>query len=127
MSVAKARSLRKAMTSQEVKLWLRLRALRPQGLHFRRQVPRGRYVVDFACLRSMVAVEVDGFQHGLEAGQATDAARDLYLGELGFLVLRFWNHEIDRQMDSVVETIFARASGRIGEMVRHRANHAKHE
>jgi very-short-patch-repair endonuclease len=122
MSVPKARSLRKAMTPQEVKLWLRLRQLRPQGLHFRRQVPRGRYVLDFACLRSLVAVEVDGFQHGLEAGRMRDVERDCFLGDLGFVVLRFWNHEIDHEFDGVVDTIFARASERIGQMVRHRSS-----
>jgi very-short-patch-repair endonuclease len=32
--VARARALRKTMTPQEVKLWVHLRKLRPEGLHF---------------------------------------------------------------------------------------------
>ena len=125
MSIPAARSLRKAMTPQEVKLWLRLRVLRPQGLHFRRQVPRGRYVLDFACLRSLVAIEVDGFQHGLETGRARDIERDRFLSDLGFAVLRFWNHEIDRELDGVVDTIFACARERLGQMVRRRSSLAE--
>jgi very-short-patch-repair endonuclease len=60
-----ARALRKRMTPQEAKLWVALRTLRPAGFHFRRQVPIGPYVVDFACLKHRLIVEVDGGQHGL--------------------------------------------------------------
>ena len=35
--ISVARTLRKRMTPQEVKLWVKLRALRPAGFHFRRQ------------------------------------------------------------------------------------------
>jgi very-short-patch-repair endonuclease len=116
MSLENARALRKSMTPQEVKLWLRLRALRPQGLHFRRQVPRGKYVLDFACLRSMLVVEVDGSQHGLGPCRASDELRDRFLSDLGFETLRFWNREVDREIESVVETIFARANERRGKI-----------
>ena len=102
------------MTPEEARLWLRLRALRPQGFHFRRQVPRGRYVLDFACLDSMLAIELDGFQHGLDDGARRDAARDCFLAQLGFHVLRFWNHEVREDIDAVVETIFHYAAARKG-------------
>ena len=36
MTTARARELRKSMTRQEVKLWMRLRELRALGFHFRR-------------------------------------------------------------------------------------------
>jgi hypothetical protein len=44
-----ARKLRKAMTRQEVKLWVKLRELRALGHHFRRQSPLVNYIVDFEC------------------------------------------------------------------------------
>jgi very-short-patch-repair endonuclease len=94
-----ARTLRRSMTSQEVKLWVRLRELRRQGYHFRRQAPRGRYILDFTCLRSRLVVEVDGAQHGFDAHAARDATRDGYFTERGFRTLRFWNNEIDRNLD----------------------------
>src|SRR4051812_7940474 len=51
MADERARELRRSMTPREVKLWLHLRQLRAQGYHFRRQAPRGRYILDFVCLR----------------------------------------------------------------------------
>ena len=45
MSVQRARQLRKVMSAPEAKLWNGLRALRPLGHHFRRQVPLGRYIL----------------------------------------------------------------------------------
>ncbi len=112
MANERARTLRKTMTPQEVKLWIGLRALRPQNLHFRRQVPLQGMIVDFACLRARLVVEVDGEQHGLPSGLAADERRDAALAETGYRVLRFWNHEVDRGRDDVVETIVRAASER---------------
>jgi very-short-patch-repair endonuclease len=105
MADARARALRKCMTPQEVKLWQRLRTLRPLGFHFRRQAPRKGFIVDFACLRHRLIVEVDGGQHGLDDGLGRDAERDRRLAAAGFRVMRFWNSDIDGNLDGVVETI----------------------
>ena len=109
MANERARTLRKAMTPQEVKLWGHLRRLPPQGFHFRRQAPLEGYILDFVCFKQRLIVEVDGSQHGEEAGLAHDAKRDTHFALLGFLTLRFWNPEIDENLDDVVETIIARA------------------
>ncbi len=109
MANERARALRKAMTPQEVKLWVHLRRLHPQGLHFRRQAPLEGYLLDFVCFKHRLIVEVDGSQHGEATGLAHDAKRDAHFASLGFLTLRFWNPEIDENLDGVVETIIARA------------------
>ena len=106
---ALARALRGRATPQERKLWQQLRALRRTGLHFRRQVPVGPFVVDFACLKERIIVEVDGGQHSRDAKAARDAGRDAALHALGFRVRRFWNAEIDTNLDGVIETILAMA------------------
>ena len=111
--VARARKLRKTMTPQEVRLWLRLRALRPQGLYFRRQAPVDGYILDFVCFKSRLIVECDGSQHGMPENQAHDACRDTHFANAGFLTLRFWNHEITENINAVADTIFARAKPRI--------------
>lgn len=67
------------MTPQEVKLWARLRAMRTEGHHFRRQSPLGPYVVDFECRKAKLVIEVDGSQHGSDFGLARDAERDRLL------------------------------------------------
>lgn len=107
-----ARELRKRMTPQEVKLWVHLRALKEQGLHFRRQVPREGCIVDFACLKSKLVIEIDGAQHGEPGHLRRDAERDARLATSGFKVLRFWNHEVNENLDAVVETIFRHADER---------------
>jgi very-short-patch-repair endonuclease len=104
-TVAQARALRKRLTPQEARLWQALRQLRQQGLHFRRQVPIERFVVDFACLRKLLIIEVDGAGHSLAGKQQADAVRDHRLAELGFEILRFQNSEINNAVDDVVETI----------------------
>ncbi len=109
MANEKARALRKAMTPQEVKLWLHLRQLRPQGFHFRRQAPLEGYILDFVCFKHRLIIEVDGSQHGEDIGLAHDARRDAHFAALGFRTLRFWNHEVDANLDGVVETVIARA------------------
>ncbi|MGO9006164.1 MAG: endonuclease domain-containing protein [Beijerinckiaceae bacterium] len=106
-----ARRLRKTMTPQEVKLWVHLRALREQGFHFRRQVPREGYIVDFACLRSKLIIEIDGAQHGLEPNVSKDAKRDERLAAAGFKVLRFWNTDVNENLESIIETIYREAEG----------------
>jgi very-short-patch-repair endonuclease len=95
------------MTPQEVKLWVHLRSWRSRGCHFRRQVPKGRAIVDFACLKHRVVIEVDGGQHNSGEHARRDAARDALLNEDGFRVLRFWNNDVDGNLAGVLETIDA--------------------
>ncbi|MFM9975797.1 MAG: endonuclease domain-containing protein, partial [Beijerinckiaceae bacterium] len=105
-ATAKARSLRKVMTRYEVKLWLRLRELQPQGFRFRRQVPLERWIADFACLRNRIVVEVDGMQHGFERQAQADVVRDDTLAGAGFKIVRFTNGEVWENIEGVIETIF---------------------
>jgi very-short-patch-repair endonuclease len=100
-----ARKLRKQLTRQEATLWNRLRGLKPLGFHFRRQAPIGPYIVDFACFRHRIVIEADGGQHGHALGIKQDRERDAFLSVQGFRVLRFWNSDIDRNLEGVMETI----------------------
>jgi very-short-patch-repair endonuclease len=96
-----ARELRRTMTDAERHLWRHLR-LRSLGFHFRRQVPVGAFVVDFACLRRKLIIEVDGGQH-LDSQE--DEIRDHWLREQGYRMLRFWNHEVLANVEGVLETV----------------------
>jgi very-short-patch-repair endonuclease len=100
------------MTPHEAKLRVALRSLRGAGHHFRRQVAIGGFVVDFACLRAGLVVEVDGGGHGRDERIAADQRRDAILAEQGFVVCRFTNHEVARQLPSVIDTILARIAER---------------
>jgi very-short-patch-repair endonuclease len=104
MASTNARRLRKAMTPQEVKLWVHLRGWRDErGIHFRRQVPKLGYILDFACLKAKLVIEVDGSQHG----GVRDVERDRRLSDAGFRVLRVWNNDVDGNLDGVLETVLA--------------------
>jgi very-short-patch-repair endonuclease len=87
----RARAIRHEPTPAEKALWDLLRGGRLGGLKFRRQVPLGAYIADFACLYPRVIVECDGGQH---ADRSYDAERDAWFRTQGFLVLRFWNGEV---------------------------------
>jgi len=113
MSVKKARHFRKNLTEEETILWSELKFLRPQGLHFRRQVPRDGYVLDFACLKAKVLVEVDGVHHAMGAQKSHDVARDAHFRKKGFITLRYWNSEIREELNDVVEDIVIRSLARL--------------
>src|SRR6266700_976406 len=105
--VSTARRLRKNQTDAERILWLRLRDRRLNGLKFRRQVPIGRYVVDFFCADAHLIVEVDGGQHAT----ADETNRTRTLEAMGFLVLRFWNNDVHENIDGVLESILIYSIG----------------
>ena len=91
------------MTDAELRLWTRLRVEQIDGYRFRRQVPIGPYVVDFACLKARLVIEVDGGQH-VQAKEQDDK-RTAWLASQGFRVLRFWDNDVLTQTDGVLEAI----------------------
>ena len=99
----RARVLRGAQTDAEKALWKRLRARRCAGSKFRRQVPIGPFIADFCCLERRLIIELDGGQHIEQAG--SDAARTLYLQAQGFRVIRFWNPDVLRDPESILDQI----------------------
>jgi very-short-patch-repair endonuclease len=107
MAYERARHLRKNQTIAEEKLWFELRALKPRGYHFRRQVPLEGYIVDFACLSRYLVIEVDDVQHGEPDMLSRDAARDAHLRWRGFNVLRFSNSEVLDSCDGCLIEILA--------------------
>ncbi|MDP6390490.1 MAG: DUF559 domain-containing protein, partial [Alphaproteobacteria bacterium] len=100
-----ARELRQNPTDAEQRLWAALRRKQLGGHRFRQQVPLGPYVVDFACLRAKLVIEVDGGQHADRSDH--DARRDRWLASGGYRVLRFWNSEVAENFDGVLAAIRA--------------------
>ncbi len=101
----RARELRKSMTPQEARLWLQLRAMRADGFHFRRQAPLLGFYLDFVCFSRRLVIEVDGAQHAEDVQADHDAMRDAILARQGFRTLRFWNSEINTNLDGVMQAI----------------------
>jgi very-short-patch-repair endonuclease len=72
-------------------------------------VPIDNFVVDFACLKHSLIIELDGGGHTRDAIARRDQKRDSTLERLGYGVLRFWNAEIQTNIDGVGETIISSA------------------
>jgi very-short-patch-repair endonuclease len=100
---SRARTMRKTPTPAERALWYLLRDRRFSGHKFRRQVPVGPFIADFLNYDARLIIEADGGQH---ADNASDEARTRWLEAQGFRVLRFWNHEILTQRETVAKRLF---------------------
>ena len=98
-----ARRLRRQQTDAERTIWFRLRGRRLAGWKFKRQVPIDRFVVDFVCADAKMIVELDGGQHAERTPQ--DEERTRTLESMGYLVLRFWNNDVMRNTEGVLEEI----------------------
>ena len=109
-TTAKARRLRRNATDAERKLWSMLRKRQLAGCRFRRQVPIGNYIVDFACFEKKLAIELDGGQH-LDQSRY-DVRRTRWLESRGFRVVRFWNDQVFTEPDGVYRSIMAAVQGR---------------
>jgi very-short-patch-repair endonuclease len=108
---ATARRLRKNETEAEQRLWKALHKLSLEGSHFRRQVPIGPYVADFACLSARLIIEVDGSQHGEPEGLVKDAERTAWLKSQGYRVLRVWNNDVFSNLAAVLDSVYAELFG----------------
>jgi very-short-patch-repair endonuclease len=91
--------LRREMTKEERHLWYDF--LKGLPVTFHRQKVIGQYIVDFYCASAKLVIELDGSQHFDAEGIAADAARDKYLNELGLIVRRYSNAEINQDFESV--------------------------
>ena len=80
-------------------MWRLLRDRRFGGAKFRRQMPIGPFIADFACTKHRLVIELDGSQH---AENRADARRDAFLAREGWRVLRFWNAEVVENPDAVL-------------------------
>jgi very-short-patch-repair endonuclease len=90
------------MTLPEKVLW---KALRKPDLGFRRQVPIGRYIVDFVHLRARLVIELDGGWHDLPEAALHDALREAWLNKQGYRVVRFRNQQVLDDLCAVVDAI----------------------
>ena len=98
-----AKTLRKNSTEAEKLLWKYLRSKQLDNFKFRRQQQIDNYIVDFICFEKRLVIELDGGQHSVETEM--DLIRDNYLREQGFKVLRFWNNEILKNINGVMEVV----------------------
>ncbi|HIJ96887.1 MAG TPA: endonuclease domain-containing protein [Desulfuromonadales bacterium] len=104
--LAAARALRGAMTDAEQLLWHCLRRKQLGGFRFRRQHPFEMYVLDFYCCEAKLAIELDGGQHNEPEAIIRDNIRTEFLAKHDIQVLRFWNNEVFKNLEGVLQRIY---------------------
>lgn len=63
------------------------------------------YLVDVGIERLRLAIEIDGQSHKAKARQQQDRRKDTRLNTAGWTVLRFWNSQLDEELDQVATEI----------------------
>lgn len=101
-----AKAMRSNATDAEHLMWQLLRAKRFMNLKFRRQHVIAPYIVDFYCHELGLVIELDGSQHGAEDAIEYDAERTKFLEALGLKVVRYWNHEILKNTERVLDDLW---------------------
>ena len=100
-----ARRLRKESTEAEKLLWRYLRRKSLFGLKFRRQEQIGDYIVDFVCYEKKLIIELDGGHHNQDETKINDVRRQKWLESQNFNVMRFWNNEVMKNIEAVLQKI----------------------
>jgi very-short-patch-repair endonuclease len=70
----------------------------------------GPYVLDFYCARARLALEVDGWRHGVGDRPTRDTRRDAWLLEQGVRTLRIEAAEAVRDPDGVADGVMRLAA-----------------
>lgn len=94
--------LRKKSTPQEKILWSKLRNKNLKH-KFKRQHGIGNFIADFYCPATKLVIELDGHQH--LKNKEYDEERNSYFNSLNIKVIRFWNNEIENDLDNVIKKI----------------------
>ncbi|HEY4115569.1 MAG TPA: DUF559 domain-containing protein [Rhizomicrobium sp.] len=108
MNRSRAKTMRHAPVGTETVFWPHIRNRKLGGFKFKRQQLIGPYIVDYVCSEKKVIVELDGELHRSRMGY--DAARDRYLEDNGYRVLRFENGEVVEYLSTVLEAVLAALS-----------------
>ena len=87
-------------TEAEKAFWSLVRNRQINGKRFFRQDSVGPYILDFYCPEIKLAIELDGGQHS-DNGEY-DALRTEYLKTQGIEVMRFWNNEVLRDRQGIM-------------------------
>jgi very-short-patch-repair endonuclease len=107
---SRRQELRKKQTDAEKALWQKLRGKQLKNLKFFRQYSIGPFILDFYCPQKYLGVELDGGGHASEEGRAYDEEREQYLKSMNVRIIRFWNHDILKNLDAVLEKILSECS-----------------
>lgn len=70
----------------------------------------GQYYVDFVCHSAKLIIALDGSQHKEALAIKYDSERTRFLRSRGYDVLRFWNGDVMRNREGVLDAIWFAAT-----------------
>ena len=94
------------MTFEEKHIWYDF--LKKLPIQVKRQKCIGNYIVDFYIPSKKVVIEIDGSQHYESDYIEKDKIRDSVLSDLGILVYRYSNSDINSKFNSVCFDILSK-------------------
>jgi len=103
-TIIKAKYLRKEETKTEQILWKKL-GNKNLGIKWRRQHPIDMFIVDFYAPPIKLAIELDGSSHNIKENKEYDEMRTDYLKSKNIKVIRFWNSEVEKDLENVLTKI----------------------
>jgi very-short-patch-repair endonuclease len=106
-----SRELRKSQSKAEKVFWENIRKKRLRGLKFYRQYPifyeidniESFIIADFYCFEKKTIIEIDGKIHRYR--RKKDNLRTQILNSLGIRVIRFYNEDVENELDKVLKGI----------------------
>ncbi|MFH1111691.1 MAG: endonuclease domain-containing protein [Patescibacteria group bacterium] len=99
------RTLRSNQTDTERILWKYLRNQQFEDVKFFRQYGIGSYIIDFYAPKLRLAIEMDGGQHNKQEYMTSDNQRTNFLVAHNIKIMRFWNNEVNNNLEGVLERI----------------------
>jgi len=93
----------RARNTLDIRLWARLRVL--EGYRFRRKSPFRTFTLDFVEHDAGLVVLLEGGEPGRQ--RTGSIVRDRLLSEQGYVILRLWRREVERDLHTAVTRIKA--------------------
>ena len=90
----------RARNTLENRLWARLRAL--EGYRFRKKSPFRTFTLDFVEHETRLVVSLE---EGEPGKRSVHIIRDRLLSEQGYVILRLWRRETERDLSSALNRI----------------------
>ena len=90
----------RARNTLENRLWARLRAM--DGVRFRRKSPFKTFILDFVEHDAGLVISLEGGEPGKGSSHIV---RDRLLSERGYVILRLWRTEVERDLPGALHRI----------------------
>lgn len=104
-TLRRAKNLRRNLTKAEAILWREFQGGKLNDFKFRKQHPIGPFIVDFACVKQKLVIEIDGATHAEDHQIEYDQRREAYQKLKDWDVVRVTNIDVYENIEGVLMVI----------------------